>query len=150
MQKDSPDNVGQSWRLVKIRLLQNDVPGALEKAGTMAPNSRQAAMIKAVLLQVSGQADAALTIMDDMVAGEVTGEGHYYLSLVHAWTGNREAAFEHLTKAVDARYRVLSYVLNEPFLFPIHDDPRWREQIDRVGLLDYWLSVPADYGGPAR
>jgi TolB-like protein len=146
---DSPVSAGLRWRLVKIHLLQQDIDGALKLAGEMVPHNRQATAIKALLLHASGQREAADNMARKMTEGDESGEGHFYLAQYLAWTGDREGAFEHLSRAIDLRYSVLSYVLNEPFLFPIHDDPRWREQIARIGLLDAWLEVPAKYGGPA-
>jgi len=146
---DTPDDPGLRWRLVKLRLLQHDLEGAVELAGSMVPYNKQSTMIKALLNHLSGNAGAAEAALNELSAGDDTGEGHFYLSQFYAWTGDREAALEHLSRAVDLRFRVLCYVLNEPFLYPVHDDPRWREQIARIGLLDAWLEVPERYGGPA-
>jgi len=149
MLEDTPDDPSLHWRLVKLRLLQHDIEGAVELAGTMAPFNKRSTMIAALLKHLSGDAAGAEADLNRLSAGDDTGEGQFYLSQFYAWTGDREAALEHLTRAVDSRFRVLCYVLNEPFLYPIHDDPRWRELIARIGLLDAWLEVPERYGGPA-
>jgi len=149
MLEDTPDDPSLRWRLVKLRLVQHDLEGAVELAGTMVPYNKHSTMIKALLHHLSGDAGAAEADLNGLIAGDDTGETHFFLSQFYAWTGDREAALEHLTRAVDLRFRVLCYVLNEPFLFPVHDDPRWREQIARIGLLDAWLKVPERYGGPA-
>jgi len=149
MIEDTPDDPAPRWRLVRLRLIQHDLEGAVELAGTTVPYNRNSTMLKALLHQLSGDAEAAEADLNGLIAGDDTGEGQFFLSEFYAWTGDREAALEHLTRAVDARYRILCYVLNDQFLFPIHDDPRWREQIARIGLLDAWLKVPERYGGPA-
>jgi len=43
---------------------------------------------------------------------------------------------------------VLICVICEPILFPLHDDPRWTTLLEKMGLLEYWLVMPPEYGGP--
>jgi hypothetical protein len=90
------------------------------------------------------------SIFPDSKDAAYTGGISYNRALYYAWTGERDLAFTHLEQALEVKHRPLAYVLGEPMLYPLHDDPRWLTLLERIGLLPYWLEVPEQYGGPVR
>jgi TolB-like protein/DNA-binding winged helix-turn-helix (wHTH) protein/Flp pilus assembly protein TadD len=48
-----------------------------------------------------------------------------------AWAGNADAAFEWLNRGIGDYFDTL---VANPFFEPVHDDPRWAELLDDVGL----------------
>jgi hypothetical protein len=36
----------------------------------------------------------------------------------------------------------MTYLLVDPFLEPLHDDPRWRPLLRKMNLLEYWDAMP--------
>jgi TolB-like protein/Tfp pilus assembly protein PilF len=52
---------------------------------------------------------------------------------VYAFTGNADAAFEWLERAIDAKEEGLTEQFLWPFYQPIHADPRWSAFLERVG-----------------
>ena len=52
---------------------------------------------------------------------------------VYAFTGNADAAFEWLERAIEAKEEGLTEQYLWPFYQPIHGDPRWASFLERVG-----------------
>lgn len=102
---------------------------------------------RAMALFSLGRGDEADTLASAM-ADDTRQGGAFRLALYYAWRGDRDAAFEALEQAYEGRYRVLAYILGERIFFPLHDDPRWIALIKKMGLYEYWLKVPPEYGGP--
>jgi adenylate cyclase len=53
---------------------------------------------------------------------------------IYAWHGDKESAFKWLEQAYQQHSGLLSGVLMEPLLTPLHDDPRWGDLLDRMNL----------------
>lgn len=58
----------------------------------------------------------------------------YQAAEVHAWRGEADAAFAWFDKACDLRDASLMYLLFDPLLAPIHDDPRFAALARRINL----------------
>jgi TolB-like protein len=55
---------------------------------------------------------------------------------------NPDRAFEWLETGYEIRDGGMTYLLVDPFLEPLHDDPRWRPLLEKMNLLDYWEAMP--------
>jgi hypothetical protein len=55
---------------------------------------------------------------------------------IHAFRGDNHEAFTWLDRAYEQRESTLRYVKVEPFLRNLHDDPRWRPFLEKIGLAD--------------
>jgi TolB-like protein/DNA-binding winged helix-turn-helix (wHTH) protein/Flp pilus assembly protein TadD len=55
---------------------------------------------------------------------------------VYAWTGDHDAAFEWLDKAVAINEIGIVNSRQVLWLTPLHDDPRWQEYLEKIGLSD--------------
>jgi hypothetical protein len=53
---------------------------------------------------------------------------------VHGWRGEHDAAFAALDCACRQSDAGLSRVLSDPFLRPLHADPRWAKPLDRLAF----------------
>jgi TolB-like protein/DNA-binding winged helix-turn-helix (wHTH) protein len=137
------------WFQAKIRLLAGDVEGALGLLERYPLEIGRYKSLLAVVLHESGRVADARSVIEGMRASgidEVSDGGqHYYRAQYHAWTGDADLAFEHLDRALAVKYRVLAYILGEPLFYPLHDDPRWRELLDRIGLLPFWQAERSSY-----
>jgi hypothetical protein len=54
--------------------------------------------------------------------------------LVFAYRGENDQAFDWLEKAYDVRDGDLAFVLRDPLLVPLHDDPRWSVLMKKMNL----------------
>jgi tetratricopeptide (TPR) repeat protein len=59
---------------------------------------------------------------------------------VYAWTGNPDAAFEWLDKAVAMDEGGIRESRQVMLLDPLHDDPRWQAYLERLGISDAQLA----------
>jgi serine/threonine-protein kinase len=59
----------------------------------------------------------------------------YFFAKIHSSLGERDAAFEWLEKAYEARDVSLPFILNDESLVNLHDDPRFRSFLKRMRLI---------------
>ena len=65
------------------------------------------------------------------------------IAMNFAWHGDLDAAFEWLNIAYDQRDSYMSNLIFNPWMASLHDDPRWEEILDKMGLLPYWIKTEA-------
>ena len=65
------------------------------------------------------------------------------IAMVYAWHGDRDKAFEWLDIAYERRSSYMTNLIVNPWLAPLHDDPRWELILDKMGLLEYWEKLQA-------
>jgi TolB-like protein/Flp pilus assembly protein TadD len=56
------------------------------------------------------------------------------IASIYAWQGDIDTAFSWLEQAYQQHSGLLSTILLEPLLAPLHDDPRWGDLLDRMNL----------------
>ena len=74
---------------------------------------------------------------DELLDRMIREEGHraaYQVAEIHAFRGNSEAAFEWLARAYNQKDGGLREVLGNRFLQNLHDDDRWVDLLNRLGL----------------
>jgi TolB-like protein/DNA-binding winged helix-turn-helix (wHTH) protein/Flp pilus assembly protein TadD len=142
-----PAHVNAQLLRAKARLLSGSPEGALELVQGLRSEDDRIKSLVATALHQAGQVEQAESLMQTLAA-KAWGEEEYARALFSAWTGDHELAFEHLHQALEQGHRVLAYVLGEPLLYPLHDDPRWQAFLAEMDLLEAWLKVPAAHGGP--
>ena len=74
-------------------------------------------------------ADDALASLEDRHADGAA----YYIAVTHAWRSETEEAFAWLKRAVEEDQSTFG-IRTEPFLRVLHEDPRWEQMLDRLGL----------------
>ena len=58
----------------------------------------------------------------------------YYIASIYATLGDRDKAFAELEKAYADRDSFLGRLLEDPFMDPLRDDPRFADLLGRIGL----------------
>jgi TolB-like protein/Flp pilus assembly protein TadD len=58
----------------------------------------------------------------------------FLIATYYAWHGDADSAFHWLDQAYEQHSGLLSAVLMEPLLEPLHNDPRWTDLLDRMNL----------------
>jgi TolB-like protein/Tfp pilus assembly protein PilF len=68
-------------------------------------------------------------------------KGQYWafgVALSYSWHGDADKAFEWLGIAFKQKDVFMTQLIFNPWLAPLHDDPRWEKILDKMGLLNYW------------
>jgi TolB-like protein/Tfp pilus assembly protein PilF len=73
-----------------------------------------------------------------------------WIAEAYSWRGQNDEAFDWLEMAYMQRDISLTYMLGNNVLNSLNDDPRWTDLLNRMNLLQYWLDMPAGYGGPTK
>ena len=73
-----------------------------------------------------------------------------WVAEAYSWRGQFDEAFDWLEMAYAQRDISLSYMLGNNVLNSLKDDPRWTDLLNRMNLLQYWLNMPAGFGGPTE
>ena len=58
----------------------------------------------------------------------------FLIAGIYTWQGDKDAAFNWLEQAYQQHSGLLSTIILEPLLLPLHDDPRWGDLLDRMNL----------------
>jgi TolB-like protein len=83
----------------------------------------------------SGQRQKALEIIKRWKEGEKTKYVmNYWVAVVYAALGERDAAFAELEKSYQARDWFLQRLKTDPFMDNLRDDPRFNDLVKRIGL----------------
>jgi tetratricopeptide (TPR) repeat protein len=83
----------------------------------------------------SGQRQKAEEIIKRWKEGEKTKYVmSYWIAVVYAALGDKDAAFAELEKAYQARDWFLQRLNVDPFMDPLRDDPRFGDLVKRLGL----------------
>lgn len=67
----------------------------------------------------------------------------FRIALSYAWHGDVDQAFKWLNTAYEQKDGFIVQLVFNPWLRPLHDDPRWQEMIERMGLQKYWSKLQA-------
>jgi hypothetical protein len=67
---------------------------------------------------------------------------------VYGIRGETDKAFEWLEQSLKIRDSGLASVLGDNSFLSLRSDPRWQPFLEKIGLLEYWLEMPAEWGGP--
>jgi tetratricopeptide (TPR) repeat protein len=83
---------------------------------------------------VAGKVSQARTILAALGAAATRSYvPSYYFALVHAGLGQRDQALRYLERAYEERSTVLAYLLIDPRLAPLRNDPRFLALARRLG-----------------
>lgn len=66
----------------------------------------------------------------------------YQIAEIYTIQENPDKAFVWLEMGYETHDGGMPYLLLDPFLEPLHDDPRWRPLLEKMNLLEYWDAMP--------
>ncbi|HEY0457704.1 MAG TPA: winged helix-turn-helix domain-containing protein [Pyrinomonadaceae bacterium] len=114
-------------------------PKAVDEINLAIEKAENSEAMRAVLgytCAKAGQKDEALKILN--LLNEQMSRGEYVPALNVAWIysalGDKDQAFEWLNKAIDEGEDRLLYMVSEPELDGLRDDPRFPEMVRRIGF----------------
>jgi tetratricopeptide (TPR) repeat protein len=87
------------------------------------------------LYALDGRQQEALEIADSLEL-----QGEFMTSRIHIALGNHQKALEILEKSIDQRQFYVLYIIKmAPEFDPIRENPKFKELLDRMGLLNTHL-----------
>ena len=121
--------------------LYEKVVKVLEEYITAFPNSRPSRVLGflAAAHYKLGNLKEYESLMEELreqAATSPIGSPAFHLAMVSAQTGDHEAAFQWLDKAIEDKEVELYWLKVEPPFEPLYGDPRWEELIDEMGFND--------------
>ena len=117
--------------LALSQLLQERPADAMASAQNDA-NDAARRFVRALACYASGDWEAADRELAELQARHVN-DAAYSIAAVHAWRNETEEAFAWLNHAIDEGQSLFG-IRTDLFLHALHDDPRWEETLERVGL----------------
>jgi adenylate cyclase len=124
--------------------LKGELDAALAVAEQQGPSWDKAASL-AVTHYALGNEEQSDSILADLAANGAAGSP--LIAKVYGYRGEVDKAFESLNRAQEADGGPL-FILSEPAFSSLHSDPRWQPYLRRMNLLEYWLEMPPEWGGP--
>jgi serine/threonine-protein kinase len=125
---------GQNWmcHAYDVNGMYAESLAISEKA---APLNRSLLAASGYAYAKSGQRQKAEAVLDQWKEIEKTKYiANYWVAIVHAALGDKEAAFAELEKAYQARDWFLQRLKVDPFMDSLRNDPRFADLVKRIGL----------------
>ncbi len=72
----------------------------------------------------------------------------YQIAEVYGVRGEVDKAFEWLKRSLEIRDSGLDFLLGDLSFKSLFTDSRWQPFLEKLGLLEYWLEMPQEHGGP--
>jgi tetratricopeptide (TPR) repeat protein len=144
----SPDFSGARYRLGRVLLQKGKPEEALlemQKEASPVYNNTGLAMAHHVL----GNAGESQQALDRLVTDHA-GSAAFQIAEVYGYRNEPDKAFEWLEQSLVIRDSGLAGTLGNPAFLGLRTDPRWRPFLEKLGLLEFWLEMPPEYGGPLQ
>ena len=113
------------------------------------PQSDSNSFYKASMLFEQGQ-DADAWILAEELLKTAALNQPISVAYMYASAGDKDSAFAWLETAFQQRDSGLSYILASGGVGPLKSDPRYALFLEKMGLLEYWMAMPPDFGGPPK
>jgi serine/threonine-protein kinase len=139
----SPQYRGGHFHLWEALFLRGELDAALAVAEQQGASWNKAASL-AITHYALGNEEQSDSILADLVANGAAGS---IIAEVYGYRGEVDKAFEWLNRAQEADEARL-FILSEPAFSNLHSDPRWQPYLREMNLLEYWLEMPPEWGGP--
>ena len=127
----SPDMIGAHYQIGTALLLKGEAGPAL-KAFSKEEDEEYRVKGEALALYALGRQQEYQLKLDELIArwGD---QWPSEVAHVYAYTGDSDAAFQWLERAIEQKEEGLSEQFLLPIYKPIHTDPRWAQFLERVG-----------------
>ncbi len=136
------------FRLWHTLFLKGEFDAALAEL-EQETNARAKAAGLAITHYALGNEAQSDEILADLIEKAATrGWVGYLVAMVYGYRGEVDRAFEWLNHALENEDGDLVWILGETAFHGLHSDPRWQPLLEKVNLLEYWLEMPPEWGGP--
>jgi TolB-like protein/lipoprotein NlpI len=142
----TPGYSGGHYRLGRVLIRKGDFAEALaemRKETDAVYRSTGLAMAHHAL----GNREASQLALNDIIENDANG-GAFQIAEVYGFRNEPDKAFEWLEQAVAISDGGVAATLGNPALHSLRTDPRWQPFLEKLGLLEFWLEMPPEWGGP--
>ena len=143
----SPGYIGAHYEIGAALLMEGEAQAALE-AFALEKDEEYRVKGRAMASHALGRQAEFESAMAELKAGW-GGQWPSEVAQAYAMTGDADATFEWLDKAVAQNEAGLDHQFLIPFFVPLHDDPRWADFLERVGsspaqraAIDFSVALP--------
>jgi len=130
----NPKDQGTHTQLAIIMLQQGD-PEAAWRELELEPEPQQQEYGRLLALPALARSDEVEERLNSFIEKNQSW-GSYFIANIYAWHGDKDNAFLWLNHAYQQRAGGITQVLLEPTLAALHDDPRWDDILQKLGLQD--------------
>jgi len=124
---------GGRYYLGLIKLLQGDVAGALAVYEAFPEDQAQGSAGRAMAYHDLGEMENAESALTELLAIEGM-QKEIRIAEAYAWMGQKDAAFEWLQLVTEQEPAMAHYSVFVPVFRNLHDDPRWDEWRESIGM----------------
>ena len=124
---------GGGYHMGLIRLLQGDAAGALTVYAAFPEGEAQGLAGRAMAHHDLGDIESAESALTELLSVEDE-QKNGLLASTYAWLGRKDAAFEWLQLVTETSLTWARVSVFVPFYGNLHDDPRWNEWRDSIGM----------------
>jgi len=125
---------GQNW-MCHAYDVNGMYPQSLAISEKAAQSNRSLFAVLGYAYAKSGQREKAEAVLKQWKEIEKTKYvANYWVAIVHAALGEKDAAFAELEKAYQAHDWFFQRLRVDPFMDPLRDDPRFKDLVRRLGL----------------
>ena len=142
----SADFVGGQYRLARVNLGKGDFAKAREQA-ELETHVAYGPTGRAMVYHALNMPEASQRELDDLIKNQASGAA-YQIAEIYAYRNESDKAFEWLEQSVVNRDSGIFSLLGNPALLGLRTDPRWQPFLEKLGLLEFWLEMPPEHGGP--
>ena len=144
----SPEFSGGHYRLGRVLIQQGKPEEALvemERETSRVYNNTGRAMAYYVL----GNHEKSQSALDHLIEQDAESAA-FQIAEIYAYRNELDKAFKWLEQALSLRDSGLAGTLGNPAFFGLRTDPRWGAFLEKLGLLEFWLEMPPEQGGPLQ
>jgi len=144
----SPKIAGGHYRLGLVLLSKGDLAAALAELEQETHFVYRNTGLAIVHHYLDNNQESQLAL-DELIEGAADGAA-YQIAQVYGFRNEPDKAFEWLEESLVIRDSGLASLLGDPALRSLIADPRWQPLLEKLGLLEFWLEMPPEYGGPIQ
>ena len=144
----SPELSGGHYRLGRTLINKGDLPAALaemELENSDVYHSTGLAMVHHAL----GDIEASQEALDYLIEKHAD-DAAFQIAEVYGFRNEPDKAFEWLEQSLVIRDSGIASLLGDPPLRDLRTDTRWQPFLEKLGLLEFWLEMPPEHGGPIQ
>jgi TolB-like protein/lipoprotein NlpI len=134
----SPDYIGANYYIGLALLFSGKTQAALD-AFALEQDEEYRVKGAALALHALGRQEESQVQLAELIE-RWGGEWPTEVAHVHAYIGDADAAFRWLDKAIEENEEGLAEQFLQPYFDTLHEDPRWRAFLERVGSLPEQLN----------